>query len=218
MPRIAAPIELRLRCLKLSLLLAVIGCATTGKAKREVIAERAAQVTPLPPATPLPLVSSESVGRDAGRPPVPPSDTTVRLASAEQDASATNQSVVQLGDLQPPQPSAPPATISEPLVLEEVYDAQRMHIGQLNLPSAINLAFRIQPRLRVYLASVAQARGTADIAYAPFLPSVSAGASGGGYSLDATGQLGGFSFLPPGGAIPFGLNLNSGFGLEELKM
>src|SRR5262245_34426423 len=49
--------------------------------------------------------------------------------------------------------------------------------GPLSLPEAIVLAYRLQPRLRVFLEEVVQARGTETIARAPFLPSASAGYS-----------------------------------------
>ena len=33
-----------------------------------------------------------------------------------------------------------------------------MHVGQLDLPAAIELSYRMQPRLRVFMESIAQAR------------------------------------------------------------
>src|SRR5436190_1180024 len=51
-------------------------------------------------------------------------------------------------------------------------DQDRFHAGQLTLPGAIELSFRSQPRLRVFLESIEQARGHTDIAYAPFLPTL----------------------------------------------
>jgi len=45
----------------------------------------------------------------------------------------------------------------------------------LTLAEAIDTAFRQQPRLRVYLESVEQARRGEDIAFAPFLPMAAAG-------------------------------------------
>src|SRR5262245_59736288 len=43
--------------------------------------------------------------------------------------------------------------------------------GPLALPDAIALAFRMQPRLRVFLAGVVQAGGAEPVADAPCLPS-----------------------------------------------
>ena len=53
----------------------------------------------------------------------------------------------------------------------------------LTLPEAIDLAFRQQPQLRVYLESVEQARRGEDIAFAPFLPMAVADYSVGGFDL-----------------------------------
>jgi outer membrane protein TolC len=96
----------------------------------------------------------------------------------------------------------------------------------LTLAEAIETAFRQQPRLRVYLESVEQARRGEDIAFAPFLPMVSAGYSVGGFHLNAGGNtvpvgLGpvpGFTFIPGLGSIPFGLTTNTGYELAEVKL
>src|SRR5207248_1902139 len=98
-------------------------------------------------------------------------------------------------------------------------DQDRMRAGQLTLPGAIELSFRMQPRLRVFLESIEQARGQSDIAYAPFLPTLSGGIGGGGLFLNVEGQAAnGFSFLLPAAAIPIGLNIQSGFGMADLRM
>ncbi len=94
----------------------------------------------------------------------------------------------------------------------------------LGLREAIETAFRQQPRLRVYLESIEQARRGEDIAFAPFLPLAVAGYSVGGFDLNVGGNsspLGpvpGFTFLPSLGAIPIGLNINTGFELADLKL
>jgi outer membrane protein TolC len=100
------------------------------------------------------------------------------------------------------------------------------HSGQtLTLPDAINLAFRLQPRLRTSLESIRQARGREDIAFAAFLPALTTGYSVGGFDLNAGGaplQLPGFAnsfnFIPGLGALPFGLNIKTGYELAELKL
>src|SRR4029077_6447174 len=80
------------------------------------------------------------------------------------------------------------------------------------------------PRLRVYLESVDQARRGEDIAFAPFLPLAVAGYSAGGFDLSVGGHspplgpLPGFTFLPALGAIPIGLNINTGYELADLKL
>jgi outer membrane protein TolC len=94
----------------------------------------------------------------------------------------------------------------------------------LALPDAIALAFQRQPRLRMYLEGIQQASGQSDIAFAPFLPAVTTGYSVGGFDLNVGGaplKLGssqGFTVLPPGFALPVGLNISTGYELAELKL
>src|SRR5207302_5213278 len=94
----------------------------------------------------------------------------------------------------------------------------------LTLPEAIETAFRQQPRLRVYLESVEQARRGEDIAFAPFLPTAVAGYSVGGFDLNVGGNstplgpLPGFTFIPALGSIPIGLNINTGYELADFKL
>src|SRR5262245_53600918 len=95
---------------------------------------------------------------------------------------------------------------------------------QLALPEAIALAFRFQPRLRVFLESIEQARGGEQIAFAPFLPMAVAGYSVGGFDLNAGGKsvplgpLPGFTFIPALGSIPLGLDIHTGYEFAELKL
>jgi outer membrane protein TolC len=94
----------------------------------------------------------------------------------------------------------------------------------ISLTEAIDLAFRQQPRLRVFFESVEQARRGEDIALAPFLPVAQVGYSTGGFDLNVggstspLGSLPGFTFLPALGSIPIGLNMNSGYELAEFKL
>jgi outer membrane protein TolC len=94
----------------------------------------------------------------------------------------------------------------------------------LTLAEAIDTAFRQQPRLRVYMESLEQARRGEDIAFAPFLPMAVAGYSVGGFDLNVGGNstplgpLPGFTFLPALGSIPIGLNINTGYELAEVKL
>ena len=94
----------------------------------------------------------------------------------------------------------------------------------LTLTEAIEAAFRQQPRLRVFMEGVEQARRGEDIAFAPFLPLAIAGVSAGGFDLNVGGNsvplgpLPGFTFLPALGSIPIGLNINTGYELAELKL
>jgi outer membrane protein TolC len=94
----------------------------------------------------------------------------------------------------------------------------------LTLAEAIDTAFRQQPRLRVFLENVEQARRGEDIAFVPFLPLAAAGYSVGGFDLKVGGNsaplgpLPGFTFLPALGSIPIGLNINTGYELADLKL
>jgi outer membrane protein TolC len=99
--------------------------------------------------------------------------------------------------------------------------------GPLTLSDAIALAFRLQPRLRASLESIQQARGREDISFAAFLPSLSTAYSVGGFDLNIGGtgfpipglpNSPAFSFLPGLGALPVGLNIQTGYELAELKL
>jgi outer membrane protein len=121
-----------------------------------------------------------------------------------------------LDDAGTPEDKGPPPTQGS----EPNYDPVQI----LSLAQAIDIAFRQQPRLRVYLESVEQARRNEDIAFAPFLPQATAGYSFGGFDLNAGGTSGplgplpGFTFLPTLGSVPIGLNINSGYELAEVKL
>src|SRR5262249_46225272 len=94
----------------------------------------------------------------------------------------------------------------------------------LTLAEAIDTAFRQQPRLRVYLESIEQARRGEDIAFAPFLPMAVAGYSAGGYDVNAGGFITlpgspqAFSFIPALGALPTGLDIKTGYEFAEVKL
>jgi outer membrane protein TolC len=94
----------------------------------------------------------------------------------------------------------------------------------LALPDAIALAFRLQPRLRASLESIAQARGREDIAFAAFLPALTSAYSVGGFDLNVGGagiplpNSPPFNFIPFTGAVPVGLDIKTGYELAELKL
>ncbi|MDB5339032.1 MAG: outer membrane protein [Planctomycetaceae bacterium] len=142
-----------------------------------------------------------------------PSDEVARVTLASLDQPETPQG----GNSVPEElPGTPPASgvSNEP--------------GQaLSLPDAMALAFELQPRLKVAVESIKQARGRDDIAFAAFLPTISTGYSVGGFDLNVGGAgipLSGlpnspaFTFLPIGGALPVGLNLQTGYELAELRL
>src|SRR5262245_15969515 len=115
--------------------------------------------------------------------------------------------------LPPPHPDPVPAETldappSQPLALNE----------------AIVWAFERQPRLRVYLEGIQQASAQSDIAFAPFYPIVGTSYSVGGFGLNVggaplpVGPLPGFTVIPPGFALPVGLNINTGYELAEIHL
>ena len=92
------------------------------------------------------------------------------------------------------------------------------------LDEAIAEAFRSQPRLKSQLETIEQAKQGENVAFAPFMPLVSAGYSVGSYAVGVGGigvpvpGGGNFNFLPPGGVIPIGFNFNTGFELAEFRV
>ena len=108
---------------------------------------------------------------------------------------------------------------------EAALDAMAATGKPLTLAEAIEAAFRFQPRLRVQLETISQARGLQQIAFSAFLPVVAGRYDAGGFGLGVGGQpiqlpkgLPGFNFLPGIGAVPIGLNLGTTFELAELKV
>src|SRR6266481_5058814 len=195
-----------------------LGCSHERYSSQEDLAERI-----LPPLTidlgeehpPVGPVSNRPDGHEAGWKAAPQGarETAPGAAGASRDgpgqpkpANDAGRQVVTL-----PEPAQAREVIGEP--------------GQtLTLAQAIDIAFRQQPRLRVYLESVEQARRAEDIAFAPFLPMAVAGYSVGGFDLKVGGEgvpvgpLPGFTFLPSLGSIPIGLNINTGYELADLKL
>jgi outer membrane protein TolC len=97
----------------------------------------------------------------------------------------------------------------------------------LTLAAAVDLAFRLQPRLRASLESIQQAQGKEDIAFAAFLPTLSGAYLAGGYHIQAGGtgfpipgvpNSPNFTVLPLLGSIPVGIQGTTGFELAELKL
>jgi outer membrane protein len=126
-----------------------------------------------------------------------------RAAATSQESSASNARALETEQEEVPAELIEPASVAD----------------QLDLPSAVALSYRMQPRLRVYMESIAQARANSEIAFSPYLPTISGGASGGGFNLNVSGSLPtGFAFLPPGASFPIGLQLNSGYALEDIRM
>src|SRR5262245_24773434 len=153
-------------------------------------------------------------------PPVPldaPPDTPARQKLARDTSGVTQAQFEQPSDdavdLQAAASAAPP---QESAVGET---AQTFTLAQ-----AIDTAFQHQPRLRVFLEGIEQARRGEDLAFVPFLPLAVAGYSVGTFDLNVGGHstplgpLPGFTFLPSLGSIPIWLNINSGYELADLKL
>ncbi len=152
---------------------------------------------------------------------LPSGDAMVRFAVAEQQKHRQDE------NLPIPLPAAPPdsqsSTNSAPSGPLNATTADDPTGYPLTLGDAVGLAFQRQPRLRVYLESIRQAQGLSDVAFAPFLPTVGGGYSVGGFGINAGGipvMAGGsgYNILPPGFAIPVGLDIHTNYELAELKM
>ena len=135
----------------------------------------------------------------------------------------------------PPSPEAPPSprpdvadkkppTQTDDAARQETVAVASADCKAMSLTDAIATAFRLQPRLRVYLEGVEQARGGEQIAFAPFLPTAAAGYSAGGFDVNAgglnvlVGTPPAFTFIPALGAVPIGLNINTGYELAEVNL
>jgi hypothetical protein len=169
---------------------------------------------------------------------VPPQTTATASTNSPARGSATpgsdsrSQSELQLvasfSPADAPPAEGPPAAVGAPNkngpagpsagVSDEAVQPNGTQVGQISLPDAIQVAYRTQPRLRVFLEGIHEAQGNADIAFSPYLPTLAGGISGGGFDLNVQGQASGFSFLPPGAVVPIGLNLESGYGLGDVKL
>jgi outer membrane protein len=111
-------------------------------------------------------------------------------------------------------PARAPAVASD-----ETVPPNGTQVGEITLPDAIQIAYRTQPRLRVFLEGIHEAQGNEEIAFSPYLPTLAGSISGGGFDLNVQGQLAnGFTFLPIGGAVPIGLNLETGYGLGDVRL
>jgi outer membrane protein TolC len=148
-------------------------------------------------------------------------DDMVRPVAAEQPERTPDRPLPPALDAEPAAPRPIELAAPRPDDREAADDSSAQAI---TLPQAIEMAFRRQPRLRVYLETIQQAKGLSDIAFAPFLPMVSGGYSAGGFDLTAgglpvrPGGVPGFNVLPPGFALPVGLNLHTTYELAELKL
>ncbi len=191
------------------------GCASSANYSRDHLAERVCPPDVNTAESHRGTTTSTAVAGDKSATPaggLPGSDSqTIRPVAATFSAPADGTDPP--GNL-PPAPAAPPSAIAQ----NGPATGESGQVGQISLPEAIQTAFRCQPRLRVFLEGIEESQGRADVAFAPYLPTLSGGISGGGFDLDVTGQAQSFSFLPPGAVVPIGLDLASGYGLAEVRM
>jgi outer membrane protein len=204
----------RLRACLLGFLLLATGCKTAEPRSDSQLAQRISPpvgnatrvATAQPPSSSSPPVAPTAVTSAPNR-------ASIQLTSAVQDQRTQTSA-------RPPQAGASNerALAAEQEEIPAGLMRSERTACELDLPSAVALSFRLQPRLRVYMESIAQARASSDIAFSPFLPTLSGGVSGGGFNLNVSGQAPGTAFLLPGGSFPIGLNLSSGFALEDIRM
>src|ERR1700733_1414079 len=99
-------------------------------------------------------------GSSHGDSPENASQAIVPVAATVSEASDLSQPTAQV----PPAPAPSTSPQSGPT------GGEPGQVGQITLSEAIETAFRHQPRLRVYLESIDEAQGRADVAFAPYLP------------------------------------------------
>src|SRR5438445_7345383 len=136
---------LRPRLLCAAALALSVGCSSLGGPRSDVLAAR---ILPSMDTAPTAMVRPQYDRVSASPGPV--------------IQARADEPVAKAGDTDSPKPEAlPPA---------EAGTDGRVPCQPLQLPDAIATAFRLQPRLRVFLETVEQARGTGTIAAAPFDP------------------------------------------------
>jgi outer membrane protein TolC len=167
----------------------------------------------------LPQVLAERIlpPPDAPAAPAPPEAAAPRPDKAAAEEGRKSEEQEKKSGPTPPGPDSPAQTLA----------IDGVPCGPLTLPDAVALAFQLQPRLRASLESIRQARGREDIAFAAFLPVLTSAYSVGGFHLNVGGagfpipglaNSPAFAFLPFTGALPVGLNINTGYELAELKL
>jgi outer membrane protein len=152
-----------------------------------------------------------------------PADALVRPVAADRPEGGQDRT---LPPALVPAPPGEPRSIELATLQPPATDVPEEPAGRpLELPDAIAMAFRLQPRLRAQLESIAQARGREQIVFSTFLPTVAGHYDVGGFTLGVGGEpirVGQgsrqFNFVPFTGAVPLGLHIQSGYELAELKV
>lgn len=186
-------------------LVGILGCLIIGCSHGAAVSSRALAKRVLPPA-------EKHVAAAPSGPMKTVSTATVRPAPKPRPGIVSPEDVEEI-----PTPSAK---------VRQALDS-RLSGQALTLDDAISLAFRMQPRLRASLESIQQARGREAISFAAYLPTADANYHVGGLKINAGGNgfpVGGapnspnFVVLPLLGAVPVGLNGQTGYELADLKL
>jgi outer membrane protein TolC len=160
---------------------------------------------------------------------LPPANLDVREELPMPKKMAQEPSGESSAQSGPPKPGddADPKEGKRPAAVRPSEFASEAAGHPLTLAEAIDTAFRQQPRLRASLESIEQARGREDIAFAAFLPIMTGSYVAGGFHIQAGGtgfpipgvpNSPNFTILPLLGAVPVGLQGQSGFEVAELKL
>jgi outer membrane protein TolC len=203
------------------------GCAQSQSNLQDRLAQRV---------QPVEIVSSKATTGDSEKIPAQKTgDAAVRPASAsqvgqgDQVRSENDRSVLLPPALEGSAPRAesdrtPSFALPLPRDSDEAALQAIVAAGKpVTLPEAIDLAFRLQPRLRAELETIEQARGRQQIAFSAFLPMAGVRFDGGGFQLGAgglplptpTSGVPANTFIPGIGSILVGTHLQTSFDLIE---
>jgi outer membrane protein len=176
------------------------------------------------------LLSASSCNHDTHSSPAgpterilpPPGAANAEVPDAAHDPAQAAGEIRQVS-LEQPRPPEPMNTVPEVTATPQAIEPTSGSHQTLDLPTAIGTAFQLQPKLRVALESIQQARAKEDIAFSAFLPLLGAGYSVGNFDLNVGGQgipVAGtpYTFLAPGAVLPVGLNVQPDYTLAELKL
>jgi outer membrane protein len=204
------------KCVFLAAILAA-GCASSGIGLFDPLGRSNSALTAgtVPPQTTAASVNPPA--RNSATPGVDSqSPTGLQMVASFSPAETPPADSSRASAAAPNHNSPPPAPAVAP---DEPVPQTGTPAGQITLADAIQTAYRMQPRLRVFLEGIHEAQGNEEVAFSPYLPTLAGSISGGGFDLNVQGQVAnGFAFLPIGGAVPVGLNLETGYGLGDVRL
>jgi outer membrane protein len=193
---------------RLVTLLSVLSWATGCAQFRLEPQSRAAETAAV--AEPQRFVTSPASGKDTG--------SGITLATAALGAPVGQGEVSAEKTKDPADKEGPADKLTAPRPLESVPCDHRTVDHPLTVSEAIELAYQMQPQLRVYLEGIRQAQGKSEIAFSPFLPRVGVGYHVGAFNLNTGGEANGLAILPPGAAFPLGVNVGTPYELADLRL